>query len=111
MRLVLAALVAFASSSDQISWRWWVFALITTIGWPGSYVRETSVIGTAPVFWKAVGLSSPGTCVTISWPGLKPSLRFQSVGSIGLPAAFLGIEARSRLTRRPVSVVLSGTVK
>jgi hypothetical protein len=35
----------------------------------------------------------------------------KSVGSIGLPAALRGIEARSRLTRLPVSVDLSATVK
>ena len=32
-----------------------------------------SVIGTAPVFANAAGVSSPGTFVTIGAPGLNPS--------------------------------------
>src|SRR3954454_1803411 len=66
-----------------------------------------SVIGTAPVFAR----SSPGTYVTISEPGENPSARFQSVGSIGLPATLRGIEVRSNATRRPVGVERSGFVK
>ena len=50
-----------------------------------------SVIGTAPVFWNAAGVSRPGTLVAIFCPGLKPSLRFHSSGRIGLPATLRGI--------------------
>ena len=70
-----------------------------------------SVIGTAPVFWNASGVSRPGTLVTIFWPGLKPSLRFHSSGRIGLPATLRGMSISWRLSRRPVSVVGSATVK
>ena len=52
-----------------------------------------SVIGTAPVFANAAGVSSPGTLVMITLPGLKPSERLYSVGSIGSPFLFTGIEA------------------
>jgi hypothetical protein len=38
-------------------------------------------------------------------------LRFHSVGSIGTPAAFLGIESGAKATRRLVSVERSRTVK
>ena len=34
-----------------------------------------SVIGTAPLRAKASGVSRPGTLVTMSAPGLKPSAR------------------------------------
>ena len=64
-----------ASSSDQISWRSSVRALMTTIGWAGSNERSMSVIGTAPVRSNAAGVSRPGTFVTIMLPGLKPSLQ------------------------------------
>ena len=47
----------------------------------------------------------------IGLPGLKPSARFMSVGSIGLPARLRGIESGSRFSRRPVGVEASGTVK
>ena len=70
-----------------------------------------SVIGTALVFWKASGVSSPGTLVVIFWPGLKPSLRFHSSGRIGLPATLRGMSVSCRLRRRPVSVVGSAVVK
>ncbi len=70
-----------------------------------------SVIGTAPVFANACGVSSPGTFVTIFWPGLKPSLRFHSSGRIGLPAMLRGVASGLRFSRRPVSVERSWTVK
>ena len=50
-------------------------ALRTTTGWRGSNACAMSVIGTAPVSSSAFCVSSPGTFVTISAPGLKPSLR------------------------------------
>ena len=63
-----------------------------------------SVIGTAPVRSNAAWLSRPGTRVTIMFPGEKPSARFWSVGSIGLPTRFLGTEALFRFSWRPVGV-------
>ena len=54
--------------------------------------------------------SSPGTNVRTSEPGEKPSLRFHSVGSIGLPAWLRGIASGERSTRLPVGVVSSATV-
>ncbi len=44
-------------------------------------------------------------------PGLKPSLRFHSVGSTCTPPAFAGVDAGSKCTRRPVGVDPSATVK
>ena len=111
IRLTSLGFVGFASSSAQIRWRLRVAALITTIGWSARLNWAMSVMGTAPVFWKAVGVSRPGTLVTISWPGLKPSLRFQSSGRIGLLAMLRGIARMFRSSRRPVSVVASATVK
>src|SRR3954468_14747488 len=70
-----------------------------------------SVIGTEPVLAKASGVSSPGTLVTISEPGLKPSARFQSVGSMGLPATLRGMSSRLKSTRRPVGGLGSALVK
>jgi hypothetical protein len=49
--------------------------------------------------------------VTISWPGLKPSLRLKGSGSTGLPAALRGIDSVLKFTRRVVSVVESAVVK
>ncbi|WP_203885605.1 hypothetical protein [Planotetraspora kaengkrachanensis] len=66
-----------------------------------------SVIGAALVLVK----STPGTLVRIGVPGLKPSLRFHSVGSIGVPATFCGIISGEKAIRRPVSVDRSATVK
>ena len=86
-------------------------AFRTTTAWSGSYVRSMSVIGTAPVRSNAACVSRPGTLVVIFWPGLKPSLRFHSVGWIGLPAMLRGIASGFRFRRRPVSVDGSATVK
>jgi hypothetical protein len=69
--------------------------------------RPMSVSGAAPVRSR----SRPGTAVRMVDPGLNPSLRFHSVGSIGVPAAFCGIARGLRFTRLPVSVELSRTVK
>ena len=49
--------------------------------------------------------------VTISAPGLKPSLRLYGPGVMPLPARFAGIEGPFRFSRRPVSVVESAAVK
>ncbi len=67
--------VAFESSSDQISCRRPVRALMSTIGWSRSKERPRSVIGTAPLRANASGVSRPGTLVTMSAPGLNPSAR------------------------------------
>jgi hypothetical protein len=55
--------------------------------------------------------SRPGTIVTPGWPGEKPSLRFHSVGSMGLPSTLRGIESGLRSRRRPVLAVGSVRVK
>jgi len=53
----------------------------------------------------------------IMFPGLKPSLRLYSAGLIGVTPTgapsgwFFGIESLCRLSRRPVSVEESATVK
>ena len=86
-------------------------AFRTTTGWRGSNASAIRVTGTAPVASRACWVSSPGTFVTISAPGLKPSLRLYGPGVIGLPARFAGIDALFRLRRRPVSVVGSAWVK
>src|SRR6476661_3949885 len=70
-----------------------------------------SVSGAGSVFANAFALSMPGTFVTIIEPGEKPSARFQSVGSIGLPATLRGIARTLKSTRLPVVVDASATVK
>ena len=49
--------------------------------------------------------------MTIIAPGLNPSLRFHSVGSIGTPLELVGIESARKCTRRPVADAPSATVK
>ena len=66
---------------------------------PGSLLRRA-----------ASGVFRPGTFVISIEPGLKPSARFMSVGSIGTPSLFLGIDERCRASRRPVGVQASGFV-
>ena len=78
-------------------------ALITTTGDRFARLRERSVIGGSLLFAAASSVSSPGTFVSIMEPGLKPSARFMSVGLIGFPSLFFGIEASFRWSRRPVS--------
>jgi hypothetical protein len=63
------------------------------------------------VFANARGLSIPGTCVTIGEPGLKPSSRFQSVVSMGVPAWFRGVDGGLTFRRSPVAVEGSPRVK
>ncbi len=69
------------------------------------------MIGTIPEFWNAAGVSTSGILTMISLPGLKPSARFMSVGSIGVPPMFFGIDSAFRLRRLPVAVEASLTVK
>jgi len=100
-----------ASTSDQIRWRRSESASITTTGWFGSKLRATSEIGTAPVASNAFWLSSPGTCVTISCPGLKPSFMLYGPGSIGFCATLRGMSANRKSMRSPVGVEGSAFVK
>lgn len=46
----------------------------------------------------------------ITWPGLKPSLRFSSAGSMCTPWALAGVSERRSASRRPVSVRRSAFV-
>jgi hypothetical protein len=80
-----AGSVGFESISDQIGWRCFVRALMTTTGWASSKVRAMSVMGTGAVCAKAAGVSRPGTLVMIMLPGLKPSLRLYGPGSMPAP--------------------------
>jgi hypothetical protein len=66
-----------------------------------------SVIGAMPLRSNARRLSRPGTWTVICWPGLKPSARFHSLGSIRTPAVLAGIAALGSASRRPVAVCAS----
>jgi hypothetical protein len=68
---------------------------------------DTSLIPGSLLFLAAAALSRPGTLVISIVPGLKPSALFMSVGSIGVPPSFLGIEERLSISLRPVGVDLS----
>ena len=63
------------------------------------------------VLLNACGLSIPATWVTICEPGLNPSSRFQSLGSIGVPAALRGVASGLTFRRIPVAVLASAVVK
>src|SRR3954447_6147715 len=102
-----ASVVTFESSSAQIGWRWAGRALKTTIGELARRPARRSASPGRSLLARAAALSSPGTLAMISEPGLKPSARFMSVGSIGTPSLLRGIAALGRFSRRPVSVVLS----
>jgi hypothetical protein len=102
---------AEASSSAQISWRLPVFASISTTGWRRSRLAPMSVIGTIPLRSNARRLSSPGIRTVICWPGLNPSARFHSRGSMRTPSLLAGMTERCRFSRRPVSVDASRWVK
>ena len=54
--------------------------------------------------------SRPGTWVSRAVPGLKPSLRFHSVGSATTPSTLTGMPDSGRATSRPVSVSGDSTV-
>ena len=86
-------------------------ALITTTGERLARLRLRSPIGGSFDRAAASGLSRPGTFVTIMEPGLKPSARFWSVGSIHTPSLLAGIDSRFKLSRRPVTVSLLFLVK
>src|SRR5919109_4997751 len=111
IRVTSRGSAGLASSSDQISWRSSVRALMTTIGWSASNERSMSVIGTAPVRSKAAGVSSPGTLVTSMLPGLNPSLQLYGAALTGLPSRFFGIHSSRSASRLPVGLVGSARVK
>jgi hypothetical protein len=102
-----AASVALASSSAQYGVRLPVFVSSSTIGASRSSEAPMSAADAAFVFVR----STPGTSVRIGVPGLKPSLRFHSAGSMGVPATFRGIAPGEKATRLPVAVDRSATVK
>ena len=99
------------SISAQIGWRSPVRALITTTGERVARLCVRSPIGGRWERWTASGVSRPGTFVISIEPGLKPSARFWSVGSILTPSLLAGIERRLRLSLRPVAVASLFTVK
>ncbi len=66
-----------------------------------------SVMGAIPLRARSI----PFTCRRTGVPGLKPSLRLKSVGSMGTPALFFGMSATGKSIRRPVGVDGSCLVK
>jgi hypothetical protein len=102
---------AFASSSPQTRWRPPVRVLMTTSGWRRANAWPMSVTGAMPDRSNACGTSRPGIFVISVEPGLKPSLRLWSVGSIGFCARLRGIDSRLRLSRLRVSLAPSARVK
>src|SRR5215210_7078541 len=70
-----------------------------------------SVIGTAPVRANASGVSSPGTFVTIMFPGLKPSFQLYGAALTGFPSRLRGIHSSRSARRRPVGLEASALVK
>lgn len=69
-----------------------------------------SVTGASPERLNAACVATPGTLRMSCDPGEKPSSRFWSVTSIGLPARFLGTQPAGSLSRRPVGVAPDLTV-
>ena len=106
-----AARFGFESISAQIGCRLPVRALITTTGERLLRPRRRFVSGGSLLRRTAAGVSSPGTFTSIALPGLNPSARFMSLGSIGLPFLLRGIADFVSASRRPVSVLLSRFVK
>jgi hypothetical protein len=102
-----AGSVARESSSTQYGCRFPVVASSSTTGASRRSDAPMSVMGAAPVRAR----SMPGTDASSIEPGENPSLRFHSAGSIGVPATLRGICSGARLTRRPVGVDRSRTVK
>src|SRR5512132_4684801 len=100
------ALWAVESISAQIGWRLPVRALITTTGDLLARPRLRSVSGGSLLLRTARGVSRPGTFTSIALPGLNPSARFMSVGSIGVALLLRGIAVLLSARRRPVSVRL-----
>ena len=101
------AAVGLESTSAQTGWRSPVRALITTTGERFARLFETSPRRGSPLLRPAASVSRPGTFVISIEPGLKPSARFMSAGSIGVPSLFFGIDERWSASRRPVGVEAS----
>jgi hypothetical protein len=110
MRTRFASVVAFESSSAHTGWRFPVRALMTTTGDRSRRLRARSRREGRRLRRNASGLSSPGTLTMSIEPGLNPSARFMSVGSIAAPAALRGMPSVGRFSRRPVSVLASRSV-
>src|SRR2546425_1165743 len=92
---LVGPIAVFMSSSDQNGKRWPVVASMIKIGASAALYRRIDAMLSAGslnppvdrlavphVWWR----SRPGTSVITIDPGENPSLRFHSVGSIGLPA-------------------------
>ena len=97
----------FASNSPNTRCCSPLAALITTTGESACKDRSRSVIGGTPVCCR----SRPGTWASTICEGEKPSLRFHSAGSTRTPCLLAGRDSRFSLTRRPVIVPVSATVK
>ncbi|TMK22915.1 MAG: hypothetical protein E6G68_01385 [Actinobacteria bacterium] len=114
---------AFMSSSDQKGHRSPLVVSMIMIGASVAWYRAMSAMWSRGSFGpptrgpviaavpQVCRRSRPGTNVRTSEPGEKPSLRFHSVGSIGLPTMLRGISASWKSTRFFVAVVASGFVK
>src|ERR671914_64108 len=111
MRTRSARRSGFESISAQTGWRFRVRASMTTTGDRWARLRRRLPIGGSFERRAAARVSRPRTFVISMEPGLKPSARFMSRGSIGLPSLLRGIEARFRFRRRPVAVSLWLLVK
>jgi hypothetical protein len=85
--------------------------LITTTGDRFARLRDTSRRDGSRLRRAASPESRPGTLVMSIEPGLNPSARFMSVGSMWTPARFAGIDSRFRSSRLPVGVSRSVVVK
>ena len=105
-----ASVWGFESISANTGWRLPVRALITTTGEFFARLLEESLSPGSLLRRAAASESRPGTFVISIEPGLKPSARFMSAGSIGAPSLFLGIDERLSARRRPVGVEASAFV-
>src|SRR5438067_2515741 len=99
------------SSSAQTGQRLPVVASRTMTGEVLFRLRAMLMFVGGLVLVNASGLSIPATWVTIWEPGLNPSSRFQSAGSIGAPEALRGVASELTFRRTPVAVLGSATVK
>ena len=97
---------AFASSSAHAATRSPVVTSTSTSPESSSSERPRSVTGGS----FDADTSSDSTCTSRLDAGLKPSLRFHSVGSMCTPSALTGVPSTGRSTRRPVGVLGSARV-
>ncbi len=110
IRLRLFVVTLLASSSPHTIWRRPVASSSSSSGCLGLVYRARSLTGTMPELRKRACVVSEGTWTMMGWPGLKPSLRFHSRGSMRLPLLFAGIAERWKATRRPVALERSAFV-